>query len=428
MSPWIDRVDDLLPYYHQEHTTNVSDLSDALRKVRVLIPEASLVPDPLRVAFEFMTKGTSSGLPFMTRDKSVLGSYLDRAREIESPEEIYPCVVGWRGQPVGPNKLPKQRIVWMFDHAETILGLSILRPMLSRLRLLPEFVAWNDLDMVDVMITRMLRTDGVKFSSDFTAFDSSVSRLLIDSVFELFEYWFVPEARGRISLLREVFATVGMVTPDGIWMERDGGIPSGSALTNMVDSLVNLLAYHYCAIRGGIEPRAVTVLGDDSVYIFRPSPDVSLLESAAHELGLVMSKQKQMVSEDKVHYLQRLHSKEWTVDGISVGVRSIFRFLNGALSYERRRPQGEWNRYMSAARTIMQLENCKHHPFFKQLVRFAGQGDTLLFTMDPVEIFRRAGGPQFIRDVLRINSFRYTSRDPEGIEVFSVTHVLRGHE
>jgi hypothetical protein len=425
MSPWNERGDDLLPYYHQTHTANLVDLRSAWDRVKLLIPERSLTPDTLRLAFEFMTKGTSSGLPFMTRDKSVLGSYLDRATEITDPGEIYPCVIGWRGQPVGPGKLPKQRIVWMFDHAETILGLSILNPMLSRLRMHPEFVSWNDLDTIDVAITHLLSLEGTKFSSDFTAFDSSVSRLLIDFVFELFEYWFIPEARERIHLLREVFATVSMVTPDGIWTERNGGVPSGSALTNMVDSLVNLLAYHYCAIRMNVRNVAVTVLGDDSVYIFDPSPTANDLEVAARELGLVMSETKQMVSDSEIHYLQRLHSRSWVVSGVNVGVRSAFRFLNGALSYERRRPQGEWNRWMAAARTIMQLENCKNHPKFTRIVKFAGEGDTLLFEMDPVEIFSRAGGSEFIRDVLRIGSFRYTSRDPEGIGSFAVTAVLR---
>jgi len=426
-SPWAERRSSVTPYFHQTFNPNLKALEDAVTRVKSLIPMSSLSPDPIRLAFDAMPRGGNAGLPWLTRDKAVIGSYLDRANTIDSSEQIFPAVAGWRGQPSGLHELPKQRLIWMFDHAETILGLTVLHPVLDRLRLFEEFVAWNNLSRVDDVITTMMRRfrGKVFLSSDFSGFDSSVPGQMIDAVFEVLKFWFIPMSHSRLTLLADVFKTVGLVTPDGVHVGRTGGVPSGSALTNLVDSLVNLIVYHYLAFCLQLDPLFATVLGDDSIFIYADVPSPQDISECVGQLGLTMNAEKQLTSDEAVHYLQRVHSYSYEVGGQFVGVRPIFRALNGIISYERRRNPKFWNRNLAASRTIMQLENTASHPLFSDFVGYIAKGDRMLLEVDPVRIFSNAGGSETVGRTLGIEAFRYTSRDPSAVDSFGTTRVLR---
>jgi len=426
-SPWSERAGTVTPYFHQTFEPNPKALEDAVTRVQSMISRSSLTPDPIRLAFDAMPRGGNAGLPWLTRDKSVIGSYLDRALTLDSAEQIFPAVAGWRGQPSGLHELPKQRLIWMFDHAETILGLTVLHPVLDRLRSREEFVAWNNLSRVDDVITSMMRRfrGKVFLSSDFSGFDSSVPGQLIDAVFEVLRFWFIPEAHNRLNILADVFKHVGLVTPDGVHVGRTGGVPSGSALTNLVDSLVNIIVYHYLSYCLQLDPLFATVLGDDSIFIYGEVPPPEAISECVGQLGLTMNAEKQLTSDESVHYLQRVHSYSYEVGGQYVGVRPIFRALNGIISYERRRNPKFWNRNLAASRTIMQLENTSSHPNFRKFVEYIAKGDRMLLEVDPVKIFANAGGSDVVGQTLGIEAFRYTSRDPSAVESFGTTSVLR---
>jgi hypothetical protein len=390
----------------------------------------------LATALESMPHGTMKGLPTMSSDDSVDVQYLQRAMNLVSADGIYPCVAGWRGQPKGLHETPKQRLVWMFDHAETILGLSILYPVLNRLRVLPGFAAWSSDLVVDEQVTRLLvsarNARATIVSADFSNFDASVPYELIDCAFELLRFWFTDETKPRLDILQEVFATVPLLTPDGLFKDRKGGVPSGSALTNLIDTLVNLIAGYYVAARLGVKLTDFEVLGDDSVFVFQPFPGVKELSQAFMELGLDSNPEKQFVSQTACHFLQRWHSLEYQLTGVSRGVRTPYRALNGLLSLERwvqdGREADEQSRfkYLMAARAIMQVENVRWDPRFRVFVSLVKEGDKVLSSgIDPKEIFRRAGGSDAIRTNLSIASFPFNVQNPDNVEEFATSRVLR---
>jgi hypothetical protein len=426
MLPYKERSSDVDAYWHTGW--DPSGVLDVVVSRLVSLIKVRLRPTDFDTAFGLMPRDTSLGLPLMTRDRGAATEYLKRAQRITDCSEIYPCVIGWRGQAQGLHLLPKQRVVWMFDHAETILGATILYPVLNVMKEMRGFSAWKGSDAVDLAATRILHgypSPRMKYSFDYSGFDSSVTRGMLDVIATVLCHWFDPEAHSRIMLLLENMATISLVVPFVIKSGRDGGVPSGSVLTNLVDTLINLLAGFYCSERLGIELLDYEVLGDDSVFVFNSDPPLDEISEVMSELGLKCNPEKQWTSSRSIHFLQRWHSVEYEVDGICRGVRSPFRAVNGMMSYERFVAKG-WSKYMDTARWIMQVENTKWDPRFQEFVRFMKDGDKILSAgADPISVFKRAGGAGEVRSVLSIASFPFNVSDPGGVADFATTRVLR---
>lgn len=426
MLPYAERRESVLKYWKQDFNPDMSCFEAAVSKVCGLIPAGSLRLDSFREAYRMMPKDTSLGLPYLTRDKQYAASYLARAQEVSSPGQIYPCVLYWRGQSAGLREVPKQRVVWGFDHAETIIGATVLYPVLNVLKRLQGFSAWVGDVAVDRAMTRIIRkAQGRRIiSMDYSGFDSSLARPMLDAVDSILCVWFQDPGPDRIRLLGEVSATIPLVVPYDVLDGRNGGMPSGSVLTNLRDTIANLIAGFYAGIRLQSELLDYEVLGDDSVFLFANDMDPEALSRAVSELGLESNPSKQFVSLYSAHFLQRWHSSEHERQHLFVGVRSPYRAMSGMLGYERFR--NDWSKWMDSSRWIMQVENVRHDPRFRPFVAFLKYGDKVLLSgIDPVEVFRRAGGSEMIRSVLSIASFPFNVQNPDRVKEFETTRVLR---
>lgn len=429
MLPWDERKYSVDEYGEQIWNADESAFDRAVMRVASLFPSGSLRPMGLDAACEAMPTGTLLGLPAFTSDESYIDQYLQRAKAANSAHDIYPAVAGWRGQPKGLNEIPKQRLVWMMDHASTILDLSILYPVLNPLRLKPGFSAWSSMDDVDEAVTSLItkaESMGVSIvSADYKSFDSSAHRNLIASAFDILRYWFINSAEPRINLCEEVFINCDLLTPSGLYTGRTGGVPSGSGLTNLIDTLINIIAGYYTAYRLGVELVAFEVLGDDSVFVFSQDLDMKTLENTMMELGLNCNPEKQFLSKHSVLFLQHWHSSEYKIDGISRGVRSPYRALNGMLSLERWVPN-KWNKWMVTARLGMQVENCKWDSRFRSMVQYAKAHDEVLRSgVTLAVVMKRAGGASAVRDTLSIASYPFNTQDPEKVSKFATERILR---
>jgi hypothetical protein len=259
-------------------------------------------------------------------------------------------------------------------------------------------------------------------SGDYSGFDNSVPSELISAAFYVMRQWMEPGMEERLSVLEEAFATMPIIVPYQLKDGRDGGVPSGSVLTNLVDSLVNLVVAHYVAIRAGTTVEDIEVLGDDVVVLFAEEVGPADLEDYASELGMKMNEDKQMVSANTVHYLQRLYDVEYELDGVFRGVRSINRAASGFTGMERFKKS--MTRYRFCARAVCQAEQCRWHPDFPSLVKFIVSGDkTLQIGMSIPDIFALAGGSEQVRSDLDRASFRYGVVDPEGVAAFEFTRI-----
>jgi hypothetical protein len=405
-----DRKEDVAKYWHQESNYDAEALNRALVHVQVLIPAHSVRPLSPNSAYESIPHNKLWGLPWMTSDPSVGPWYLEESQRITYPDDVYPSVIGVRGQANGPDDT-KNRVVWMACKLSTIREAALMYPLLNTLKTRLGFSAWGTPDDVDVAVTKLMAAASARhvciMSGDYSGFDSSVSRDLIDLIWDgLIGHWLVPECAASVELLKEVFATGGLCVPWEVLINRNGGVPSGSVFTNLFDSLCNLVAGYYAAERCGVDLVCFEVMGDDSVFVFDPSITAEQLGDAVGELGLKMNPDKQFIHDDAVHYLQRLYLREHVSAGINRGMHNPFRSMSGLTGMEYYHT--DWDEYLVSARAIMQVENVKHDPRFPQFVAFVYNGDRLLRSgMDPAEIIRRAGGASRIRESLDKDSFPY---------------------
>ena len=430
--PWSERIDSVENAFSAKpFTGSLSILGLVVDELRGLVPARSLTPLSITQTVERLPKRTNMGLPWFTRDRFYLGSYIDRAEAVlagDSSIEIQPFVLGWRGQAGGLNPKPwsKQRDLQMADKLDGILGGRFVYPVLDFLRVRPEFAAWLNLDRVGEVVTGMLRdahaSGDTPISTDYSSFDQSRPPEVIEAIFAGYSTWF-SDLRG-LDLVVQSFLEGDLLTPDGIWTGREGGIPSGTVETNQYGTLDNFVSSRYIAKRLGVNLIAGTYLGDDAVNVYRPLPSLDEIEDVGRELNLDLNPTKQFVEDVAVHYLQNLY----VLDGGELyqggGIRSTIRALNGILNYERQRRKGEWNGFLASMRTIMQLENCKYHPAFRDFVTFVSRGDGRLIEYSAEDIARRAGGTSKIEESLGLTAFHHTSQDVSSLSSFATVQIL----
>lgn len=416
--PWEERREGVMEYFEGREYPENSTLLQGFDTLKRLIPRGSLRMLEFKASYRAMPKDSNLGLPWFTRDKDFTESYLNRAINLKRNgfrDNLFPAVLGWRGQSSGDPDFPKQRVVWMMDHMETVIGLALQVPLLDKLRINERFSAWNHLSVVDKTVTSFIdSTTTPIMSADYNGFDKTLPEVVIHLVFELFRYWFDKGDWAAIDWLEEQFLTLGIVTPDGIFSDRFKSVPSGSGLTNLVDSLGQLLM---------IGKLRSSVLGDDGIYLGVADPD-ELSDFLLTSYGVRVSTDKGGYSRDQVRYLQRLHLRKYRIHGLCVGIRSLVRTWKGACYLERKIP-GLHPAFFSA-RTISQLENAKNHPNFRKAVRYFFERDKLLHQFDPAELFRLAGGIDFVEKTLGLNSFRFGKELPSvGLDSFETVRELR---
>lgn len=424
--PWKDRREGILEYFQRSRVvTDVTYLERGFRRLSRWIRNHTLRPLSFESAYEQMPKDSNQGLPWFSKSKKYHRSYLKRAianRQSGYSSDLYPCVIGWRGQSNGDLEFPKQRGVFMADHQETIIGLSVQVPVLEALRSRPEFAAWNRLDRVDQVVTSVIDKAKVPiWSADFSGFDKRLPREVIHYAFDLLRLWFVKSAEAQLDWLERQILTVSLVTPEGVWTGRQDNMPSGSALTNLVDSLCQLLMIY------GLLPENTvgSVLGDDGFYLSPAGINVAEMSSLLDQLyGARVSADKGGFSKDAVKYLQRLHLNNYRMHGLCVGVRMLTRTWNSICYQERAHPElpPEW--YSAAA--ISKLENSKWHPRFRSAVEYFFTLDKFSQDLDPSVIFKRAGGVRTVETSLNYDSFKFGKELPSrGLNEFATVKLLR---
>jgi hypothetical protein len=402
-------------------------LDYASNQVSSLLSGVKLHSVSVETAFSDMPKGTNLGAPFFSSDYEEYGrAVLEMARAVIrrkfSDKEIEPCLLYRRGQPRGLTEDPKDRTVWGYSHIYTILELMLQIPMLHALRKRPEFAVWINQNAVDEAVTVILdEASSDVLSVDFSGFDASVPFLLINRVFDIIRGWFSSREVSLIDFVERVFTTTGLLTPEGILTDRNGGVPSGSGLTNLIDSLVQLLAFHYFAFLTHNDVEMSIVQGDDGVHSFRKRWSLEDVQEIFENLGLKVSSDKGGVSSAMVFFTQNVHHKEYRKDGICVGIRPMYKALNGMLSYERFHKK--WNSYDDSIRWRQQLQACSRHPAFRKAVRWLYDSDRFS-KLTLSQLVKEAKGKEMVESALDIKPFPYGKPSLEELEHSAVEYEL----
>jgi hypothetical protein len=154
------------------------------------------------------------------------------------------------GRPVG-------RAVMMADAHETLLASRFSQPMLQWAKESQKVImlGYNKYAGDVTRLTSELVKYNTYLTIDFSRFDSTVSSRLIHKGFNVIANFFGltdenPEGK-LLRWLESQFTNSVLVTKDGVLFQKSGGVPSGSALTSLVDSLCS--AYVMWTIMEGMK-------------------------------------------------------------------------------------------------------------------------------------------------------------------------------
>jgi len=422
--PYRERTDVIYDYFSQPNIYPDKDAWRHATEQTEALVRNRLSPAGLETAYNDMPRGTNLGLPFASADAEYRPMVLELARAISRSGYAMqpdPCILYWRGQSRGLDEPPKQRTVWGYPHYLTLFELQLQIPLLKYLRNKMEFAAWNPPDTVNRAVTYVMDNSRQDILSvDFSRFDASAPNEMIDVIFDIMAKWFVPRVRDMIEYVRDSFLNIGLLTPEGILVERNGGVPSGSGLTNLIDSLLQIFAFHYVAYRTNNTIDMHLVQGDDGVVAFHDPWDLDEVVEYSAELNLKVSADKGGVSRTHVSFLQNHHSTDWVVDGKYVGIRPLARIIGSAMSYERFK--SHWTGADDSLRWIEQFNDGQYHPRFPEAISFLYSKDRYLRRYTVPQLIDKGGGPENVESALELKAFPYGKLP---LEEFESSPVLK---
>jgi hypothetical protein len=413
MVPYAERRENVHAYFAiNSGTPDLDLLSHVANGVSTEIMPSGLEPQPLHDAVSAMPRGTNLGAPFFISDDRLRHDVFRLALEVEEKgfqrDTGRPALIFWRGQPRGKGLISKNRTVWGISHITIAHGLRIQRAMLDYLRHKLEFAAWNESYLINKAVTEAFSRGRKQIiSADFSGYDASLHPALLSEAWKVIKRSFHSRHAKLIEWLEWEMVNVPLMTPEGM-ISGEHAMPSGDANTNFADGLCQILLWKYIAAKLGRRLIYVTVQGDDGIVIFDRPVDLEVVSQIIlHDFGMSLSTDKGIVNPDVIHYLQNVHQRYYTIEGINVHIRPIMRALNGAMSYERLVKKSEgWNGYMDTIRWWQQFENCKNHPDFLEAVKFLYDHDK--YSRLPVnQVVMLSGGIDKVARALKQPSYPY---------------------
>lgn len=274
---------------------NKAVFRQAVENVRRKLNKATVKPIPLQEAYQLLLMDKAdhfAGLPTLGKKADDLLA-LQRAEQCWAGKCPPPPIIGHRGK-----NTEVVRAVWMFPFEWHIVEASFYYPLFSIIKNKQSIYPVGALS--DKRYT-MRKYDGsgkynTKLSIDYSGFDASLNTQMIGVAFDILGSMLdLDEHQRRVwDRVQTYFSTCPFLAPDGlVYKGRRGGVPSGSMLTQVVDSIDNAVAIEYAMLMEKVTKYRYLVYGDDSWTICKieEEPQVFLEKISRHvgSLGLRMN-------------------------------------------------------------------------------------------------------------------------------------------
>lgn len=410
-----DRVPLIEPYFKNknpilERASNVDKdcWEYAFQKVLSFMPRRRLRPQSTLTSCLKLKKNTNWGWPFFLNGKESWESYLKYLDIYRYTIEfrtifIFPSLLGWRGQCKNRVEV-KNRIVFMYSHILTILEKCYVDPIVEILKERDEFIMMKGerhcAEVITSILNKARTSRSFVLGFDASAYDTSINKFLILEAFRIIKEWYQEDCGPEIDFIAMQFRSSDLLGEWELWYGRESSVPSGSCFTNILDSLVQLLLFHYTVKKSSSDPSdldlaSITVMGDDGVWLIKDIKLGFVIDLLSEHFGITLNPEKQYYSDITTSFCQKLYSLDYLdYFGICIGVRSLYRTLNGMISLEVFKPG--FTPVDHSIRWIMQIENCYGHPFWEEFIDFVITGDVYgLGTKYPggiTAMFKYAGG------------------------------------
>nr|UNZ11820.1 hypothetical protein [Tar Brook virus] len=300
------------------------------------VPKEPLIPWTIgRCRKQGIPKDKSPGLPWKDRgyktkrdvleDPEACGeihkywSLVGRGYHVSSPDTL----VYFRSQlcSVDTNKI---RATWGYPMAYTIEEGRFVYPYLEWIRHTKQDVpvaygvemATGGMTYIDLAYQQSKEADPTVVAAllDWSKFDKRVPAWLIRDAFGIMlqcfqlnkvycndgKEWDVDPAKTkrRWNKIVNYFINTPFLLPSGERFRKEGGVPSGSTFTNIIDTIINAIVVRYCVYHvNGQLPVFDIYMGDDScVYVSRGINLNAVAAVAADEFGFQLNERKSYVT------------------------------------------------------------------------------------------------------------------------------------
>ena len=385
--PLDDRMDKLKEYYTSPNNDIKLDIIDMelisdirkqlfgdIKNRRPLTPETVIDRDKTDDKLQ-----TNSGCPDYGKRSDPL-VITNAIRDAHSRMwKRYPMILGSRAQ------RGSDRFIFMAPFSLNIVEKQYLYVLMDLIRAkkLPFFSAWEGFTDVELGFKRIEMFSKYKYliQQDYKAMDKHINDISLAIVSlicaPIFQEKFSESFQDLLSHTQNVHVMIGL---DKI-IEGKHGMPSGSGLTNFVESIFSyyiMRLYNKTNTIGNVDGSG---LGDDLTFGASSEPNMTpdsiaqYISQQCSAYGFVLEESKQRIDEWTTVYLQRFFDKRLPNKGIVLGMYPSILALNTAINPERFHDPRKWSKEMEILRWIMILENCINLPYFRDLVLFFIKGD-----------------------------------------------------
>jgi len=407
LKPWSEVKDDFAEYYVQRKPRANRELLDEAveaaidslglrpylgRLRRSTIPEAAeKLPSTTNWGLpeaapgrEYTYDRDSEGRMIITLVKDRIPSYIALAEKMEADLNH----LGWqqgnmsfrRTDMKGPElKDCSQRLIQGQPHSVTILEATYGMPITKLVQTIrsPGMESMYSESALDQAIFRGLgeaKATGTLFvGEDVKGWDKSAMPDLIDAAFDLGGRLFqASENRELLEKLCHYFKTSGLVTPDGGFKDRYGGVSSGSNFTLLFNGFMHVIARHYVELVATGKPYNATIVvkGDDGCSIYGSEEEFEKRTRIYYDdLNFSMNLEKQWLREGSTSFAKKVY-----IIGDDHGTPPSDRTVASMCGYEKSTPRG-WVGADDSLRWISQVAPYVGTRFEDAIIRFTIKGD-----------------------------------------------------
>jgi len=379
--PWQSRKEDLLAHFNHEELSLEDSLNYFQKGVEygnATYPGATewrgrrgrLVT--LKEASKFLVRPSTAGLPFL----KTKGNVLDK----DGLESI-----------INSGSFRHYSMLYSRSKSATasrnVWGYAVLQTLMEY-RMYPVMMAWDKSHSfraamrgtreLDKIITgqALAKPHGhIHASVDYSSFDTSVSPRYLMEAMGVLASVFHPSDHEYIFELAHDIWNVKLVTPDGI-MSGPHGMPSGTMITNTIDSVVQVLAMR----DAGVDFNYLQLQGDDCYGTIAEGYNEAFI-TAMRSTGFEVHPSKSLFNSDIFSYNSRFYWRDNRLRadpsflGGSYGIgRAVVR-----LKYPERFTDftkiGISGESYWALAALSKLSNCVNHPQFETFVKWYAQYD-----------------------------------------------------
>lgn len=335
--------------------------------------------------------------------------------------------------------MSKLRFVCAMPKWDTILGKPILNRLMESCRKIENpdgthpFCALMRPEVIDKNMQVCLKTAHdhrlIPLGTDFSGYDETVPPWLAFEVARAVAKWMTPRcANIFLGLVWSAFYQTSCITPTKFYGEGPSSMKSGSWLTNIMDSLINIVSQRY-GYEAGFYKSILNhfVQGDDAILLGEGVTPENF-EKCVATLGFVGNASKQYYKANSVSFCQKVH-----VLGFPGGIYPIARATAACVSLEddvgiETDEAGQFP-YVLAFRTVCRLGTACFNPNFVELVNLFAAEDKIHLGKDmPAKQLASLAGSyatKFRREWID-KPWKRVANSSAGFSEFPVNRVLRG--